>query len=100
MHFSQRHRKPLKYRLCSTQKTDHIKKTLKPLKVFLTFDSKGDPSQNCTHSVCLPIIWSGMRDVQLISHSAIQWSGNLCWALNLLMLNKWILYFLLYLLEM
>lgn len=73
MHFSQTHRKPFKYGLYSTQKRDHIKKTFKPLKVFLTSDFKGSPSQNCTRSICLLIIWPGMREVQLISPSAIQW---------------------------
>lgn len=73
-HFSQAHRKPFKCGLRSTQKRDHIKKAFKPLKVFLTSDFKRVPSQNCTRSSCLLIIWSGMREIQLISPSAIQWS--------------------------
>lgn len=73
-HFSQAHRKPFKCGLHSTQKRDHIKKAFKPLKVFLTSDFKRAPSQNCTCSSCLLIIWSGMKEIQLISPSAIQWS--------------------------
>lgn len=73
-HFSQAHRKPFKCGLHSTQKRDHIKKTSKPLKVFLTSDFKRVPSQDSTCSSCLLIIWSSMREIQLISPSAIQWS--------------------------
>lgn len=73
-HFSQAYRKPFKCGLQSTQKRDHIKKAFKSLKVFLTSDFKRVPSQNCTRSSCLLIIRSGMREIQLISPSAIQWS--------------------------
>lgn len=73
-HFSQAYRKPFKCGLHSTLKRDHIKKTFKPLKVFLTSNFKRVPSQNCTCRSCLLIIWSGMREIQLISPSAIQWS--------------------------
>lgn len=73
-HFSQAHRKPFKCGLHFTQKRDHIKKAFKPLKIFLTCDFKRAPSQNCTCSSSPLIIWSGMREIQLISPSAIQWS--------------------------
>lgn len=59
---------------CTPHRRDHIKKAFKPPKVFLTSDFKGVPLQNCTRSSCLLIIWSGMREAQLISPSAIQWS--------------------------
>lgn len=102
MHFSQTHRKPFNCGLHSTQKRDHIKKALKPPKVFLTSDFKRVLLQNCTRSSCLLIIWSGMSEIQLISLGYTMKCitkckiGKLCWVLNIFMPNKRILYFPLY----